>query len=98
MFANPKMQIAAGITPRLKISRFGESHACLRGRREIGGSTDEPWQVWRNSVQNFRGRVASRNSFRIGRKNRNVFRPISRQLPPLNLAKFRGELREFLGV
>src|ERR1700735_5102488 len=98
MFANSKMQIAPGITPRLKIPSFGESHPCLRGRSEIGRSTDEPGQVWRNRVQNFRGRIAPRNSFRIGGENRNVFRPISRQLALLNLAKFRSRFREFLGV
>src|SRR5580700_4948246 len=98
MLTNSEMQIAPRITPRLKIPGFGESHPRLRRRRKIGRSTEQPWQVWRDSVQNFRGSVAPSKSLRIGRKNRNVVRPILRQLPFLNLSKLRGQLREFLGV
>src|SRR6266404_4380822 len=98
MFANPEVQVAAGGACGLKVSGTRESEPRFRRRREVGGAADQPRQVGRDSVQDFRGRIASGNSLRVGRKNGNVLRPIGWQLPLLNLVKLGCEFWEFLSV
>src|SRR6266404_796712 len=98
MFTDPKVQIAPRPSVRLEIASGREGQSCLGRRSEISGTPDHPRKIRRDGVQHFGGRIASGYSLRIGRKNGNIFRPVRRQLPLLNLIEFRSKFGELFPV
>src|SRR5258708_21089906 len=82
----------------LKIAGAREGQSCLGGWSEVRGTSEQPRKIRRDGIENFGGRVASGNSLGIGGKDRNVFRPIRRQLSFLNLVELCRKLGEFFPV
>src|SRR5258705_576297 len=98
VFTDPKMQVAAGSTVGLKITRARKSKSRPGGRSEVCRSSDDPGKIRRNGIEDFGRGVASGDSLAIRWKNGNVLRPIPRQLAFLNLIEFLGKLGKLLPV
>src|SRR5712664_481265 len=98
MFTYPKVQIPARPSVGLEIAGGREGQSCLGRRRQIRGTSDHPGKVRRDGVEDFGGRIASGDSLMIGRKDGNIFRPVRRQLSPLNLIDLRREFGELFSI
>src|SRR5258708_2574904 len=98
MFTDAKVQIPARSSVGLEIAGGREGQSCLGRRSQIRGTSDHPGKVRRDGVEDFGGSVASGYSLAIGWKNGNVFRPVRRQLSPLNLIELCGELGKLFAV
>src|SRR6202040_1946388 len=98
VFTDPKVQIAARSTVGLKITRAGERQSRFGVRSKVRGATDHPGKIRRNGIEDFGRGVASGYSLAIGWKNRNVLRPVHRQLAFLNLIELRGKFGKLFPV
>src|SRR5882762_8580819 len=98
MFTDPKVQVAAGSTVGLKITRARTIKSRPSGRSEVCRPPDNPGKIRRDGIEDFGRGVASRDSLAIRRKNGNVPRPVPRQLALLNLIELRGKLGKLLPV
>ena len=65
MFTNAKMQVAAGSTVRLKITRAGKSQSRPGGRSEVCRSSDDPGKIRCDGIEDFGRGVASGYSLAI---------------------------------
>src|SRR4029077_16397250 len=92
MLANSEVQVASQIVVGTEVSGSVEGQSRLRGRRQIGRSTDKPGHVLRDCVQHLGGRIAAGNAFGIGREGRNVFVPAVRKRAALHLVELIGKL------
>src|SRR5882757_3807608 len=98
VFTDPKVQVAAGSTVGLKITRARKSQSRPSGRSKVCRTPDHPGKIRRNGIEDFGRGVASGYSLAIRWKNGNVLRPVRRQLALLNLIEFRGKLGKLLPV
>src|SRR5258708_178021 len=98
MFTDTKMQVAAGSTVGLKITRARKSQSRLGGRSEVCRTPDDPGKIRRDGIEDFGRGVASGDSLAISWKNGNVLRPVPRQFAFLNLIELLGKLRKLLPV
>src|SRR5260370_23366336 len=98
VFTDPKVQIAARSTVGLKITRARERQSCFGGRSKVRGATDHPGKIRRDGIEDFGRGVASGYSLAISWKNRNVLRPVHRQLAFLNLIELRGKFGKLFPV
>src|ERR1700739_2396658 len=98
MFSNPEVQIAACRAGRLKIAGPEERQARFCRRSKVGRPSDHPRKIRCYGVKDFGRCVTSRYALAIGRKNRDILRPVPRKLSSLNLIELRREFREFRPV
>jgi len=92
------MQVAARGILSLKVAGAWESQPRFSGRTEIGRSSDNPGKVRCDGIENFGRRLASRYSLFVGRKYRNIFRPVLSKLSLLNLIDLGRKLWELFPV
>src|SRR5258708_40158416 len=93
MLTDAEMHIATAVVLRAEIAGTFEGHARFGRRREIGGASDQPRQIWRNFVEHLPRRIAAGDALWVGREHRDVLVPSRRQLALLNLFALLGEVR-----
>src|SRR5215831_17870705 len=93
MFANAEMQIASAGRLRLKVASVREGKTRLGGRRQVGRTTNQPRMTLRDCIEDLARRLASGETFGVGREGWQVRVPSGRQIAPLHPIDLVGELR-----
>jgi hypothetical protein len=93
MLADAVVQVAPAVGAGLELARALELELGLVRRAQVGRTAQEPRDVLGQDVEHLVRRVASGDTFGIGREYRQVAVPVGGELTLLHLLDFGGELR-----
>src|SRR5688500_17132373 len=92
MFPDAEMQVTPGGIVSAEIARVLERQTCLAGRREVGGTTDQPQHVFGDGVQHQARGVASCDPLYVRGKSRQDLVPSVGQLASQHAVANLGKL------
>ena len=98
MLAHAEMKIATAVIDRLENTCAFKFEIGLVGRRQIGGTADQPWNVLCQRVQNFARAFTGGDPFSVCRERGQVFVPSIGKVASLHSSNLVREIRKLAGI